>query len=122
MGATSAWSASDRSSCENRVEDSKPFRCGGPEKAVVGAGKEDLHPFLVEEQSACEVNSIGASKRTPLTESGYKSEDLGADRNLHELLPIIRETKTEHLELRGKQEPFPTAASKRRVDLGEREQ
>ena len=111
-----------RSSFVNRVENSEPFRRGGFEKAVVGAGKEDLQPFLVEEQSACEVDSVGASKRVPLAESGYEGEDLGADRKLHELLPILREAEAELLKLGSKQEPFPTAASKRRVDLGEREQ
>ena len=68
------------------------------------------------------MDSVGASKRMPLAESGYKSEGLGADWNLHELLPILREAKLELFEFRSKQELFPTSASKGSVDLGESEQ
>jgi methanogenic corrinoid protein MtbC1 len=67
------------------------------------------------------VDSVSASKRMTLAEPGYESEDLGADRNLHKLLPIIRQAKADLLKLGSKQEPLSTTAGKCSVDLGERE-
>ncbi len=65
------------------------------------------------------MESVGASERMALAEPGYKSEELGSDRYLHKLFPIVSEAKPKLLKLGGEQEPFPPTASKGGVDLGE---
>jgi hypothetical protein len=105
----------------NRVEGGESFRGGRLEEMAVRAGKGDLQPFLAQEQGACEVESVGASERMTVAESGYESEDLGADRNLRERLPILCKAKPELLKLRGEKESFPSTASKSSMELGERE-
>lgn len=67
---------------------------------MVGAGEGDLKSLLVQEEGACELESVGASKRMTITQPRYESEELGPDRYLHESLPIVSKAKPELLKLR----------------------
>jgi hypothetical protein len=88
---------------------------------AVRAGEGDLQSFLNQEQGTREVDSVGASERVAVAESRYESEDLGSNRHLRELLPILCEAPPELLKLGGEKEPFPFTAGKGGMDFGKRQ-
>lgn len=67
---------------------------------MVGAGEGDLKSLLMQEQGACELESVGASERMTIAQPGDEGEELGSDRYLQEPFPIISEAKPELLKLR----------------------
>ena len=102
-----------------RVQGGKSFGDRRSQKMAVGASEEDLQSFLVQKQSAREMDGIGAPERMARAEPGHQLEHRSSDRYLLELLPIVGEVQQELLKLGARHKLFSSSASERRVNFGE---
>jgi len=81
------------------AEDREPFRSRSTQEIPIGAGEEDIQPLFPQEQSAREMDGVGAPERDGARRPGDEFEHRRSGLHLADLLPIVREVEPELLEL-----------------------